>query len=160
MDVPHRAMASPVVGRRLSSFASARSSLSALRRTRSADPGFPFWLAPRRRLFVVRDDENAFTSTIITISERQRRTKATGLGVCCALRAARAEPNCWRSSDKAVSLLSVALASSSAGVYRRRRSHVSHLAYVIVGRLDFLDIWPLYPSLGHRTVHHSSGCTN
>ena len=36
------------------------------------------------------------------------------------------------------------------------------LAYVVVGWLVFflLDIWALYPSLGHRTVHHSSECTN
>ena len=60
MDVPHRAMASPV-GRRLSSFASARASSSSARRTRSADPGFPFWLAPSRRLFVARDDEAMFS---------------------------------------------------------------------------------------------------
>ena len=42
-----------------------------------------------------------------------------------------------------MSLLSVALASSSAGVYRRRRLNVSYLAYVMAGRLDFPDIWPL-----------------
>ena len=57
-------------------------------------------------------------------------------------------------------LLPLLLLRQGSTVYRRRRLHVSHLAYVIVGRLDFLDIWPLYPPLGHGTVHHSSGCTN
>ena len=154
MDVPHRAMASPV-GRRLSSFASARASSSSARRTRSADPGFPFWLAPSRRLFVARDDETMLSPRRSSPSRHDSaEPKLLVWGS-----AARAEPNCWR-SDTAVSLLSVALASSSEGVYRRRRLHVSYLAYVIAGRLDFLDIWPLYPPLGHGTVHHSSGCTN
>ena len=83
MDVPHRAMASPV-GRRLSSFASARASSPSARRTRSADPGFPFWLAPSRRLRSAGRRGHVFTSTIITILIRQRRTETTGLGTCCA----------------------------------------------------------------------------
>ena len=110
--------------------------------------------ASTRRLFVARDDKTMRSPRRSSPS----RHDSTEPKLLVWGSAARAEPSCWR-SDTAVSLLSVALASSSAGVYRRRRSHVSHLAYVIVGRLDFLDIWPLYPSLGHRTVHRSSGCT-
>ena len=69
MDVPHRAMASPV-GRRLSSFARARASSSSARRTWSADPGFPFWLAPSRRLFIARDDETMLSPRRSSASRR------------------------------------------------------------------------------------------
>ena len=86
MDVPHRAMASPV-GRRLSSFASARASFSSLERTTHVEcgPGLSFLVgAPAAPVRGAGRRDHAFTSAIITTSARQRKTKATGLGICCA----------------------------------------------------------------------------
>ena len=139
MDVTHRAMASPV-GRRLSSFASARASFSSARRTRSADPGFPFWLAPHAA--PVRSTgrrDHAFTSMITTTSARQRRTKATGLRICCVCGA-----ELLALGHSGVASLCCPCFFFGRGPYGRRRLHVSYLAYVLAGRLDFLSIWPLY----------------
>ena len=94
-DAPHRAMASPV-GRRFSSFASARASLSA-RRTRSADPGLPFWLASSpRRLFVARDDETMLSPRRSSPS----RHDSAEPKLLVWESAARAEPGCWRSGTR------------------------------------------------------------
>ena len=158
MDVLHRAMASPV-GRWLSSFARARASSSSARRTWSADPGVSFLVsALAAPVHIAGRRDHAFTSAIVSISTRQRRTKTTVLGICCACGAelfalghSGVVSFCCRCFFFGRDLQTAPFACFLSGVRDGWTARFSR----------YLAALPPLPwALGHGTVHHNSGCTN